>query len=373
MYQKEKTSIFKYFLRQTYKTYVSIVFFINFFFKKKNSKKLKIFYGGAYSGNKGGTLVKVKRLKKVFSEDIYNFNLIYLLSNSIYYFHFFLKILKNKIPIIHNQNGVFYPAWYNGDYKTMNKIMSRQLKLADYVFYQSYFCKKSADKFLHQRKKNYEILYNACDLNIFKPNKNKNLNKKKIKVLMTGSYRSYLYPGLSASIKSVKQLNKKLDIQLSIVGSIEAELKDKIMKEILEQKLEKNVFLRGEYDQSEAPKIYRSHDIYYFFVHNAPCPNSLIEAIASGLPIVYLNSGSCKEIVNKGGIGITSKLSWTKYHSINHKLISNAVIKILSNYRYFSKMARYSALKKHDFKFWIKRHEFIFKKYKNNLLPTIDK
>lgn len=373
MYQKENTSIYKYFLRQVYKVYISLILLLNYFLRKKGKKKTSIFFGGAYSGNRGGTLVKVKRLKNVYSEDKINFNILYLLSNSIYYFYFFLKLFKNKIPIIHNQNGVFYPAWYNGNYKIMNKLMSDQLKLADYVFYQSKFCKYSSDKFLHKRKNKFEILYNACDLNIFRPRLNKKINKKKIKILMTGSFRSYLYPGLLAAIKSVSELKNRNNVELSIAGTIEKSLKKKILKIIKKNNLEKNIFFLGSYNQTLAPKIYRSHDIYYFFVHNAPCPNALIEAIASGLPVVYLNSGSCKEIVEKGGIAIKSKKSWQKYHSINHKSISSAINRIISNYSYYHKEARKSAIKKHDFKNWINRHDIIFKKYKLELLSTINK
>ena len=296
----------------------------------------------------------------------------YLLSNSIYYYYF-LKLLKNKIPIIHNQNGVFYPAWYNGNFKIMNKVMSDQLRLADYVFYQSKFCKYSSDKFLHSRRKNFEILYNACDLNLFKPKLNKKLNKKKIKILMTGSYRSYLYPGLLAAVKSVYDSKNNNNLKLTIAGTIETPLKIKIKKIIEKINIEKNIIFLCPYEQTMAPKIYRSHDLYYFFVHNAPCPNALIEAIASGLPVVYLNSGSCKEIVEKGGIAIKSKLSWKKYNSINYKLISNALNRIILNYNYYSKEARKSAIKKHDFKNWIKRHDVVFEKYKSELLSTINK
>ena len=88
MYQKEKTSIFKYFLRHIYKVYISLIFY-KFFFKFKTYKKKVFFFGGAYSGNKGGTLVKIKRLKKVYFEQRFNFNVLYLLSNSIYYYYFF--------------------------------------------------------------------------------------------------------------------------------------------------------------------------------------------------------------------------------------------------------------------------------------------
>ena len=78
MYQKEKTSIFKHLLRLIYKVYISLIFLLNFFLTKKSKKKTIIFFGGAYGGNKGGTLVKVKMLKKIYTEGKINFNTLYL-------------------------------------------------------------------------------------------------------------------------------------------------------------------------------------------------------------------------------------------------------------------------------------------------------
>lgn len=43
------------------------------------------------------------------------------------------------------------------------------------------------------------------------------------------------------------------------------------------------------------------HDIYVTASKNDPCSNSLIEALSSGLPAVYMNSGGHPEIVGKGG------------------------------------------------------------------------
>ncbi|MAV64094.1 MAG: glycosyltransferase [Pelagibacteraceae bacterium TMED124] len=367
MYKKENPKFSKLILRIIYSYYVDLILFINLFFNKKNNI-LKVFYGGAYSGDSGGTLVKIKRLNNYFKEKKIGFNILYLLSNSIYHHHFILKNFKKNLPIVHNQNGVFYSAWYSGDWVKQNRRMFKQLNLADYVFYQSEFCKFSSDKFLGKRKNNYEILYNACDLNKFKPlKKNKKINiKKKIEILMTGTYRSYMLPGLISSIKSVTLLKKKINVKLNIFGHMDKKLKLTIVDFIKKNELEKNVSIFGPYTQSEAPNIYKKNDIYFFMVHNAPCPNALIEAIASGLPIVYLDSGASKEIVGKGGIGIKSELSWTKFKNISPKLIYNSIIKILKNYNYYSKESRKRAIKNHDIKNWIKRHKDIF----TNLIPS---
>jgi hypothetical protein len=72
----------------------------------KTNAKIKVYYGGAYKGNIGGPLVKVKRLTTNYPEYRYDFNLLYCLSNFPYLSDKSLKIVKRKgIPIILNQNG----------------------------------------------------------------------------------------------------------------------------------------------------------------------------------------------------------------------------------------------------------------------------
>jgi glycosyltransferase involved in cell wall biosynthesis len=50
-------------------------------------------------------------------------------------------------------------------------------------------------------------------------------------------------------------------------------------------------------------QLLRSHDIYITASRNDPCSNALIEALACGLPALYLNSGGHPEIVGLGGLG----------------------------------------------------------------------
>ena len=79
-----------------------------------------------------------------------------------------LHLKKRKTPIILNQNGVFYPGWYEKNWKKKNQEMAFLYHQADYVFWQSNFCKLSANKFLGKRIGPGEILYNAVDTSFFK-------------------------------------------------------------------------------------------------------------------------------------------------------------------------------------------------------------
>ncbi len=57
----------------------------------------------------------------------------------------------------------------------------------------------------------------------------------------------------------------------------------------------------------ELADILRQHDIYITASKNDPCSNALIEALACGLPALYLNDGGHPELVGFGGLPFDDK------------------------------------------------------------------
>ncbi|MCE7858653.1 MAG: glycosyltransferase family 1 protein [Chloroflexi bacterium CFX2] len=56
-------------------------------------------------------------------------------------------------------------------------------------------------------------------------------------------------------------------------------------------------------DSNHMAGLFREHDIYITASKNDPCSNSLIEALACGLPAIHLQSGGHPEIVKQAGVG----------------------------------------------------------------------
>ena len=342
---------------------------MNFSFKKNKSLKnrtAKVYYAGAEIGNIGGPYLKIKKLNKFFPEYKRGFNIIYALSNSPYLNCRSINILKKrKFPLILNQNGVYYPSWYKGNWKNQNLINAKVYHSADYVFWQSNFCKKASDRFFGERLGAGEILYNAIDTQKFHPVKKNPDNI--FRFLITGNIKkqnNYRIYSVLEAFQDIVKRNKC--IHLYIAGIIEDI--DYFSFEVDKLNLRRFVTFLGPYSRSDAPKIYQKVDAYITMSFQDNCPSAVIEAMSCGLPILYSYSGGVPELVGKyAGIGLNVSEDWEKVNVPSKKEIYEGIIQIIDKEKSFSHSARERAVKLFDIKLWIKRHEEVFELLLNNI------
>jgi len=347
--------LIKKFFLLIWKIYIFLKILFN---KKPRNKNLRIFYGGSKSGNIGGPLVKIKKLKQQFPEYTNGFNIVYILSNNSYLSKTSLNLLKRKkIPIIVNQNGVYYKSWFKGNYLARNKIMAYGYHVADYVFWQSKFCKKTSDKFLGKRRGDGEILYNSVDTSLFTPEFK---NEKLFTFLITGNINKDNSYRIISVFKAIKKLYKyHKNIRLLIAGNIEnkAFLEFKSNK----MKIADKVKFIGRFNQFDAPKIYKLADAYITMTYKDNCPTAVLEAMSSGLPIIYSASGGIPELVdNHSGVGLEVESSWSEVKTPKTSRIVKGMRRIIENKKSMSEAARLRAVENFDIKFWKERHELIF-------------
>ena len=319
----------------------------------------KIFYGGARKGDIGGPFVKVKKLTKFFPEKKYRFNLVYLLSNNNFISENSLKLLKKqKLPIILNQNGVFYPGWFKGNYKRRNLINSKVYHLADYVIWQSAFCKKASEKFLGERHGEGRILYNPVDTNIFFPKFD--FTRSNFTFLITGNIRkenNYRINSVFDAFKEILKSNNK--IHLNIAGFLED--KDFLLAKAAKLKIIDSITLLGTYNQKEAPHIYQNADAYITLSFQDNCPSAVLEAMSSGLPVIYSDSGGIPELVDKNsGVGLPVYENWNSIEVPKKNDLIKSIFEIMGRKKEMSEAARTRAETLFNIKKWVKSHEEIF-------------
>ena len=338
------------------------------YFRKNNIQDPVLFVNGARSGSTGGPKVKIQRLIKIFSISRYRPNIFYCLSNCIYTYNYFIQnYVKFKIPIIYNQNGIFHNIWYKGNVYIKNKEMKFYLLNADFVFYQSKFCKKCCDQIIYKRTKNYKILYNAVDTNFFIPADVK--KSSLVSILKVGIYNRNNMWRLTDTIKAIYNINniKKNSYKLSIVGPIEKKIKNEIDLLIDYYSLNKQVLFLGEVNQNDIVSIMQKHDIFLTTKIYDPCSNTIIEAMSCGLPVVFHNSGGNYELVKNAGWSFGEKNKNIEKIKVSQKDITSILLDInLEEISKKSKLARFRAKKYFNILKWESEHRKIFEYYTIN-------
>ena len=112
-----------------------------------------------------GGRVKLIHLVQKYPEKKLLTNILYLVSSAVpKHAEVLIRYLKGKgAKLVWNQNGVAYPAWAGDDYEATNARLARLLHMADYVIYQSDFCRLSADRYLGVSNVPHKVLYNPVD------------------------------------------------------------------------------------------------------------------------------------------------------------------------------------------------------------------
>jgi glycosyltransferase involved in cell wall biosynthesis len=330
------------------------------------NSKIKIYYGGAFKGDLGGPLVKVKRLTQNYPEHHYDFNLLYCLSNFPYLSKRSLEIIKRKnIPIVLNQNGVYFSGWYGNGWESKNNKLVPAYQLADYIFWQSEFCQVSANKYLGKNNTPGEVLFNAVDITKFRPIKN---NNEEFTFLTTGVFTDSMRYRLVATIEAFSIFHEKQkESRLIIAGYVSNKLKKQVDNLIITRNLQRKIKIIGSYSQNIAPNIYSRADAYIMLKYMDASPNVVIEAMASGLPVIYSATGGVPELVGQDcGVGIFLETSWeSKPYAPEPNLVSDAMNYVLVNQKKLSINARSHAENNFDLQKWLIRHEKVFNRYVN--------
>ena len=274
-----------------------------------------------------------------------------------------LSLLKLRgIPIVHNQNGVFYPAWFKGDWQARNARMARTFHQADHVFFQSRFCQRSAEKFLGARSGPSEVLFNAVDTGTFTPAvAGHNDDQRRVRFLITGKISSNHYYRVESTLRGLAEARRAgLDCVLEVAGWLGDDTLGKAKDVCRDLSISDAVTFSGPYSQAQAPAIYQRADAYVMTNHHDACPNTVLEALACGLPVVYADSGGVGELVGPCGVAIPSEENWNRVVVCSPRAVGEGMAELAAKVPELSAAARKRAVERFDIAHWLKRHEEVF-------------
>jgi glycosyltransferase involved in cell wall biosynthesis len=251
-----------------------------------------------------------------------------------------------------NQNGVAYRGWYGNGWELVNEPRARLFHAADHVFFQSAFCKLSAERFYGEREGPWEVLHNPVDTRRFMPGER---TTRRLTLLLGGNqYQRYRLESALHTLVHVRR--ERPDARLLVAGELSF-VPDELVRSL---RLEDAVELVGPYTQAEAPALMRRADILLHTKYNDPCPTVVLEAMASGLPVVYSASGGTPELVGPdAGAGVDAPLDWERDHPPAAEELARAALAVADGLADYAAAARERSLR-FDARAWIERHHTVF-------------
>src|SRR6185503_17404014 len=213
-------------------------------------------------------------------------------------------------------------------------------RLADQVIYQSEFIKNWWEDWYRPTRVPSSVIMNGVDLNQYTPN---GLHERPAGhnrlLIVEGSLTGALNSGLFHAAELADRLSHRYKIELCIVGQVDRRTKNKLQRQTTFR-----VRFLDAIAREQIPWIMRSSHLLFSAEVNPPCPNSVIEALACGLPVIGFDTGSLSEIV-QGDAGrlVPYGANHWKLQMPDIYALENVAVEILEDQPRFRTAARQQA------------------------------
>lgn len=213
-------------------------------------------------------------------------------------------------------------------------------RLTNQVVYQSEFIKNWWEDWYRPARVPSAVIINGVDLDQYTPNGLHERPSGHYRILIVeGSLTGALNSGLFHAAELADHLSHRYKIELCIVGRLDRRAKNKLQR----MPAFRTRFL-DTIPREQIPWIMRSSHLLFSAEVNPPCPNSVIEALACGLPVIGFDTGSLSEIVQgeAGRLAPYGANQW-KLQKPDISALTDAAIEVLENEPRFRDTARQQA------------------------------
>ena len=239
---------------------------------------------------------------------------------------------------IHTVRPISFKHTLRAEYGNLLLAFIRHF-MADHIVYQSAFSQRWWNKRFGALQTPASVAYNGVDLDVYSPGGERPAGVYRLLVVegsLGGGYES----GLENAVRLAEGLAARgWPMEVQVVGEVAPALKD-------EWTARSSVPLRwaGLVKREAIPALMRAaHLLFSADIHPA-CPNSVIEALACGLPVVSFDTGSLAELVTPGCgfIAPYGSDSWKLQPPVVSGLVAGAEL-VLKDWPTFSAAARQRA------------------------------
>jgi len=254
---------------------------------------------------------------------------------------------QHHIPIIQRLDGM---NWLHKQRKTgwqhylRSERMNLQLSfirrwLADEIVYQSNFTRDWWNTVYKPIHKPSCVIHNGVDLNTFTPMGKEKPPADFLRLLVVeGSFKGGHERDLLNAVEAANLLSLKLDrkVELMIVGNAPQEMRAQVACSH-----KASVRWMGLIPHEKIPELDRSAHLLFPAEINAACPNSVVEALASGLPVVSYATGSLPELIGEdGGAVVPYGNNYWQLEEPDTSLLVDTAIKVLDDLPNYQSSAR---------------------------------
>jgi len=169
----------------------------------------------------------------------------------------------------------------------VDDLLIDNLTLADSAVFQSNYSQECFDDLQINYPESNTIILNGTDNRIFFPSREKSEISDEV-ILISNSWSVNHNKGFK-TIASFSELNR---VQVLHIGRWPEDISSKYVK------------LLGTLRESEIADVLKKGQFFLFPSKNEACPNTVVEALATGLPVFYHDSGGTSELCHNGMLGM---------------------------------------------------------------------
>lgn len=194
----------------------------------------------------------------------------------------------------------------------------------------SHFTKRELTKYYKIPAHKIIVIHNGVDINKFHPATNKlkakqalGLNPSDLAIVSVG--RLYARKGLFTLIESMPEVIKHFPtVKFIISGKGQSDEMKKLVAHANKLGVRNNIVFTGYTPDRELPKLYQAADVFAFSTFYEHHPFAVLEALATGLPVVTTKVGGIPETIQSGRNGLlvppfnSKQFSEKILHLLNH-------------------------------------------------------
>jgi glycosyltransferase involved in cell wall biosynthesis len=213
----------------------------------------------------------------------------------------------NWLHRLHSRHGINdWRHFVRAEYGNLILRLIRS-RLATRLVYQSEFVVEWWQRIYGQAPAPARVIYNGVDLDTYTPQGSEKPPQDRWRVLMVeGSLMGGYEQGLEVAVRLAQNLAAQMGanrpVELMVAGRVSANLQRHWENILTATQPPNKVVLNwgGLVESQQIPALDRSAHLLFSSDVNAACPNSVIEALGCGLPVLAFDTGALPELVCDG-------------------------------------------------------------------------